>query len=90
LNQKLPQYPADEETVLVLLERVSEAQRLAAREMRELAAQDPKNRKKQKRSSDDADAGGGGGGGGGRAQQFEPSAMHNQRGGDKSKRKNKK
>jgi ATP-dependent RNA helicase DDX47/RRP3 len=90
LNQKLPEYPADEETVLVLLERVSEAQRLAAREMRELAAQDPKNRKKQKRSSDDAEGGGGGGGGGGRAQQFEPSAMHNQRGGDKSRRKNKK
>lgn len=35
LGQKLPQYKLDEETVLVLLERVSEAQRLATRELKE-------------------------------------------------------
>ena len=35
--------------MLVLLERVSEAQRLAARELRELQAQDPRNKKKRKR-----------------------------------------
>lgn len=38
IGQKLPEYPADEATVLVLLERVSEAQRLAARELREMQA----------------------------------------------------
>lgn len=35
IGQKLPAYPCDEETVLVLQERVNEAQRLAVREMRE-------------------------------------------------------
>ena len=50
LQHKLPEYSTDEETVLVLLERVNEAQRLAARELRELQAQDPKlQRKKNKR-----------------------------------------
>jgi hypothetical protein len=38
LSKKLDQFPADEATVLVLLERVSEAQRLAAREAREIEA----------------------------------------------------
>ena len=57
LKQKLPAYETQEETVLVLLERVSEAQRLAAKELREMQEQDPKNRK---RSRDD-DSGGGGG-----------------------------
>jgi len=71
LQMKLPQYDADEETVLVLLERVNEAQRLAAREMRELAAQDPKNKKK--RRADESEG------------QHVISAMHNQRGADKSK-----
>jgi len=35
LGKKLPEYKADEETVLVLLERVSDAQRLATRELKE-------------------------------------------------------
>lgn len=35
IGQKLPPYVCDEETVLVLQERVGEAQRMAAREMRE-------------------------------------------------------
>ena len=35
LGTKLPEYKTDEETVLVLLERVSEAQRLATRELKE-------------------------------------------------------
>lgn len=35
IGQKLPAYSCDEETVLVLQERVGEAQRMAAREMRE-------------------------------------------------------
>lgn len=36
IGQKLPAYTCDEETVLVLQERVGEAQRMAAREMREV------------------------------------------------------
>ncbi len=48
LGKKLPEYKLDEETVLVLLERVSEAQRLATRELKEQLA---------------ASKGGGGGGG---------------------------
>ena len=35
LGKKLPEYKLDEETVLVLLERVNEAQRLATRELKE-------------------------------------------------------
>lgn len=35
LGKKLPEYRLDEETVLVLLERVNEAQRLATRELKE-------------------------------------------------------
>jgi ATP-dependent RNA helicase DDX47/RRP3 len=38
IGRKLPAYEADEDTVLVLLERVSEAQRLAVRTMREMEA----------------------------------------------------
>jgi len=38
LGKKLPEYKLDEETVLVLLERVSEAQRLATRELKEQLA----------------------------------------------------
>jgi ATP-dependent RNA helicase DDX47/RRP3 len=38
LGKKLPEYKTDEETVLVLLERVSEAQRLATRELKEQLA----------------------------------------------------
>jgi ATP-dependent RNA helicase DDX47/RRP3 len=36
INQKLEQFPADESTVLILQERVNEAQRLAVRELREM------------------------------------------------------
>ena len=36
LGQELPEYSTDEETVLILLERVNEAQRMASRELREL------------------------------------------------------
>lgn len=53
LQQKLPAYEADEETVLVLLERVSEAQRLAARELREMLQQDPRNKKRGRGEEDD-------------------------------------
>eukprot|EP01039_Chlorochromonas_danica_P010332 gene10333-11436_t len=35
LEQKLPAYPAEEEAVLVLLERVNEAQRMACKELKE-------------------------------------------------------
>lgn len=42
------QYPAEEETVLILLERVNEAQRLAARELKEMQAQDPRHRKRKR------------------------------------------
>ena len=38
LGKKLPEYNLDEETVLVLLERVNEAQRLATRELKEQQA----------------------------------------------------
>ena len=50
----MSQYPADEETVLVLLERVNEAQRIAQRELKEILAQDPRS-KKRRRDADDAD-----------------------------------
>lgn len=48
IGQKLPEFEVEEDTVLILLERVNEAQRLAARELRELQAQDPKNKKRKK------------------------------------------
>ena len=38
LGKKLKEYKLDEETVLVLLERVNEAQRLATRELNEMLA----------------------------------------------------
>lgn len=59
LGTKLPAYPiASEETVLVLLERVSEAQRLATRELKEqLAAQKDGRHRKKKRGEGDEDKG---------------------------------
>eukprot|EP01034_Spumella_vulgaris_P027537 gene27537-34269_t len=64
ISQKLPEFPADEETVLILLERVNEAQRLAVKELREMQAQDPKNKKRKKGGNhEDGDDEGGGGGG---------------------------
>ena len=70
LKNKLPEFPCDEETVLVLLERVNEAQRLAARELREITSQDPKNKKKKKGASEGED-------------RTIISAMKNQRGANK-------
>ena len=57
LGTKLPEYKLDEETVLVLHERVSEAQRLATRELKEqLASKGKRGRKKGSRlGMDDAD-----------------------------------
>jgi len=46
LGTKLPEYKAEEETVLILLERVSEAQRIAVRELRELQLGGGKKRKR--------------------------------------------
>lgn len=45
IGQRLPEFPAEEDTVLVLLERVSEAQRLASKEMREIQASSSKGGK---------------------------------------------
>lgn len=57
LGKKLEEYKLDEETVLVLLERVNEAQRLASRELKEqLAVQKQSNRRKR-RLGDDTDGG---------------------------------
>ncbi|KAI2508578.1 DEAD box helicase-like protein [Fragilaria crotonensis] len=54
LGKKLPELKLDEETVLVLLERVSEAQRLATRELKEqLAAMGNKGGGRRKRGTED-------------------------------------
>ena len=89
LGKKLPEYKLDEETVLILLERVNEAQRLATRELKEqLAARGKKGRRKKKISDGLQSAleqelkrgyyAGGSGGHGG--------ALPNQRGSKKKKR----
>jgi len=58
LGKKLPEYKLDEETVLVLLERVNEAQRLATRELKEqLAASKQSGRRKRKSDGGDDDEG---------------------------------
>jgi len=66
IEKKLPLYPTEEKEVMVLLERVVEAQRLAKMEM---AEGDKKKKKKRKGGGDDdgddEEGGGGGGGGGG-------------------------
>jgi ATP-dependent RNA helicase DDX47/RRP3 len=54
LGKKLPEYKLDEETVLVLLERVSEAQRMATRELKEQLAAAKGNNRRKRKSSDDA------------------------------------
>lgn len=51
IGQTLPLYDTDEETVLIFLERVSEAQRIASRELRELQENDKKG-KRGKRGGD--------------------------------------
>ncbi|GMH91173.1 hypothetical protein TrVE_jg9675 [Triparma verrucosa] len=94
LGTKLPAFEAEESTVLVFLERVSDAQRLATREMKELMASSSnhKNGKKRGKHSDDGEegkmrgearssySGGSSGKGGG---------YHNQRGGGNAKKKHK-
>ncbi len=64
LGRKLPELKLDEETVLVLHERVSEAQRLATRELKEQLAANSgrgnKRRKGNRLSSGDDDGGDGG------------------------------
>lgn len=59
LGKKLPELKLDEETVLVLHERVNEAQRLATRELKEQLAADTSRGKKRKKGnrlgSDDGD-----------------------------------
>lgn len=55
IGQKLPEFPADESTVLILLERVNEAQRLAVRELREMNANDPRNKKRNRGSAPGGD-----------------------------------
>jgi ATP-dependent RNA helicase DDX47/RRP3 len=99
LGKKLPEYKTDEETVLVLLERVSEAQRLATRELKEQLASKTKSAGRRHRvRKGDGDGGGGDG-------DMEPAlkkqlkrgyaggsgghggALHNQRGSNKRSRK---
>lgn len=60
LGKQLPKFEADEETVLILLERVSEAQRLATRELKEqLASVGNKNKGGRKRVIDEQGGEGG-------------------------------
>jgi len=77
IEKKLPSYPTEEREVMVLLERVIEAQRLAKMEM----AEGDKRKKKRKyggeEDGDNAESGGREGGGGGRGG-----------GGGKKKKKN--
>lgn len=54
LGKKLPAFPAEEETVLLLLERVTEAVRIASLEMREM--QDRKANRRRGKGGDDDDA----------------------------------
>lgn len=70
LKMKLPQFPCDESTVLVLLERVSEAQRIASREFREMQqSQNPKNKKRRRRENGPSAGDGEGGDDGGNEQE---------------------
>merc|ERR1712166_930935 len=96
LGKKLPEYKLDEETVLILLERVNEAQRLATRELKEQLAGCKGGGGCRKRRGTGEDGGGiegdlrkdikkgyYAGGSGGRG-----GALHNQRGsGSQKKRK---
>jgi ATP-dependent RNA helicase DDX47/RRP3 len=91
LGTKLPAFEVEESTALVFLERVSEAQRLATREMKELAAaSSSKGRGGKKRRGDDSEEanmrkearGGYGGGSSGKGGGY-----HNQRGGGNQKKK---
>jgi ATP-dependent RNA helicase DDX47/RRP3 len=57
LGKKLPEYKLAEETVLVLLERVNEAQRLATRELKEQMQQFNAGRRHRKRRNEDEGGG---------------------------------
>jgi ATP-dependent RNA helicase DDX47/RRP3 len=95
LGKKLPELKLDEETVLVLLERVNEAQRLATRELKEqLAAYKGDGRRKRRDMKGENEENGledvlkkeikkgyFAGGSGGRG-----GALHNQRGSDSRKK----
>jgi ATP-dependent RNA helicase DDX47/RRP3 len=95
LGKKLPEYKLDEETVLVLLERVNEAQRLATRELKEQLAA-TKGGRRRRNNNNDEDGDGGyenavkgqlkkgyyGGGSGGRG-----GALANQRGSGRNNKK---
>jgi len=95
LGKKLPEYKLDEETVLILLERVNEAQRLATRELKEQLAGCKGGGGRRKRRGIGEDSGGiegdlrkeikkgyYAGGSGGRG-----GALHNQRGSDNKKKR---
>ena len=98
LGQRLPEYKLAEEEVLLLLERVNEAQRLATRELKEQIATRDGNRKSRKKGGRDADGDGDGesqmrnemkrgfyaGGSGGNGGGY-----HNQRGSGQAKKKKK-
>lgn len=57
LGKKLNECKLDEETVLVLLERVNEAQRLATRELKEQLAAQKQNNRRKRRFGEDTDGG---------------------------------
>ncbi|CAJ1957254.1 unnamed protein product [Cylindrotheca closterium] len=93
LGKKLPEYKLDEETVLVLLERVNEAQRLATRELKEQLAATKGQGQRKRRTGKGDDGGleesihkqirkGYAGGSGGRG-----GALHNQRGSGQRKKR---
>lgn len=91
LGKKLPEYTLDEETVLVLLERVNEAQRLATRELKEQLAASKGGRRRNRGGDEDGyenaikgqlKKGYYGGGSGGRG-----GALPNQRGSGRNKKK---
>ena len=103
LGVKLPAYEVAESTVLLFLERVSEAQRLATREMKELLAAGGDGKKRRKMGDDGNDMsreaksgyskGGGDKGKGGGAFKGgsggKGGGYHNQRGGGNAHKKKK-
>lgn len=68
IGQKLDQYPVEEEEALVLLERVSEAQRLACRELKEINEKQKGSGKRKK-----------GGSAGGEDDEEEPDHSHSRK-----------
>lgn len=57
LGKKLPEYKLDEETVLILHERVSEAQRMATRELKEMLSSKSMKGRRRKRGGREDDGG---------------------------------